>query len=1169
MHPHVTKLLLVTVLAWQSVTPWATAQEGPASAPTARSTSSADGFAAEEPAAGRVERPGLDEGTFREETVYIPYEKLREVFEKEGRGVFLPYEKFQQLWKAAQSHARGAAPLRRPTEALISEIDSVATIGAQVVDVVATLKVEIVADRWVKVPLRLKGAALRSATIGGAPARIVFERAAGYQLLYRSKTKEPERFELQIEYARTYTKTPGQSSVTFAAPQAPINRWRVHVPAAGTAVQVEPMIAVTRAPQADSADDSAAADVLAFVGAAPSVRIAWNPKVEGAAGLAAFATVQAEQEVAISEGSIRTTVRLNYQITRSKLTQLLLEVPADQKVISVIDQNVKRWELEQAEGAQRIKVDLFEPAQGNQSVIVTLEKYSTTAEASYEVTAPLVRALGVGRQQGIVVARLADQLQGEPVRYDGLLQLDQSDLPPKIRRQPWDFAYRYSAVPYELRLRIEKVRPRISVAALLDAALSTDKLDLDWQAVFTIEDAGVFQLRIEVPKGFEVRSIHGQAVGKSQAAAVESYHRVSDDATTWLVNLSKKALGKVGLRVQLQRRIEDPNLLSPTGKTSTLVLPIPRGTAADVVFSQGAVIVRAAENLRVNPAEAKGLRSVSFADAYRTIATSARRTTALRPVLAYSFSQGAAELSVVVERRRPQVTVKELLQAEVDAGVVKYQASFFFGVKYSSVKSLRIDVPTALVAEIRNVNKSFRQATLTPPPDDVPEGYTAWTFSGTDELLGPVAVRLAWQQNVGELEIGKDRDIEIPRLIPMGVDRAEGQIVISKAESIDVQPTGQPSGLRPIDPQNELMPQAKVDQAAMAFEFVGDWQLTIQATRYELAESKLTSIERAVVRVVALSQGELSVQALYRMRSARQRIEIQLPEGAKFDAQPLRINGQPVTPERGSAAAVFAPLLEQDMDKTFLLELRYSVPGSPARLDLPSFPDDPAVQKVYLCGYVPEKLAILGGRGPWSAERGGDHNGFRPVVTRQNDRDLIGWVAEGLVAGANAARTFPTGKSQLLVYSTLRPDPPPDGSLRLVTMDRRLFNGLVLFLVAAMGLPLLRSSLRNQLLLLLLITAVVLLLGVFTPELTRNLLEGIFPVAIVLVVLLWTAGHISRGWSTLRRSAAHWAARTETTAPPAGDRESADSGEVGAELNDQDAQQQTPPEGEGGQDDAS
>ena len=46
------------------------------------------------------------ENVLNEQTIYIPYEKLRKVFEKEGRGVFLPYEKFQELWNAARAASR-------------------------------------------------------------------------------------------------------------------------------------------------------------------------------------------------------------------------------------------------------------------------------------------------------------------------------------------------------------------------------------------------------------------------------------------------------------------------------------------------------------------------------------------------------------------------------------------------------------------------------------------------------------------------------------------------------------------------------------------------------------------------------------------------------------------------------------------------------------------------------------------------------------------------------------------------------------------------------------------------------------------------------------------------------------------------------------------------------
>ena len=153
----------------------------------------------------------------------------------------------------------------------------------------------------------------------------------------------------------------------------------------------------------------------------------------------------------------RSTIKLDYDISRSTLTQLVLEVPADQKVVNVFDRNVKRWNVETEEGKQVIRVELFEATQGKQPLLVELEKFSDATQATYEVSAALVRAVGVGRQQGIVVARLEEGLQGEAVKRTGLLQLDQNDLPKSLSSSSWAFAYRYGAVPYELTLRVEKV----------------------------------------------------------------------------------------------------------------------------------------------------------------------------------------------------------------------------------------------------------------------------------------------------------------------------------------------------------------------------------------------------------------------------------------------------------------------------------------------------------------------------------------------------------------------------------------------------------------------------------------------------------------------------------------------------------------------------------------
>src|SRR3954463_8065353 len=90
--------------------------------------------------------PAAEEKPLRELSIYIPYTKLRALFEKDGRGVFIPYEKFQELLKAAQSAAEKLPEIKPPVGGLISAIDSEATIGRDVVLVKAKLSIEILQE---------------------------------------------------------------------------------------------------------------------------------------------------------------------------------------------------------------------------------------------------------------------------------------------------------------------------------------------------------------------------------------------------------------------------------------------------------------------------------------------------------------------------------------------------------------------------------------------------------------------------------------------------------------------------------------------------------------------------------------------------------------------------------------------------------------------------------------------------------------------------------------------------------------------------------------------------------------------------------------------------------------------------------------------------------------
>ena len=306
--------------------------------------------------------------------------------------------------------------------------------------------------------MRLADAAITSATLDGKPARIVGAPGQDYRLLVEKKGKQPEQIELALEYAKAITRTPGQNSVSFQAPQAPVSRWRVTIPQAGVKVNLHPLIAATEVPGREEARrqgrQAGRRDGRAGLRRrCPTVRIDWTPKAEGATGLAAVASVQAEQQVWINEGVVRTRThaRLRDQPRRVGPTRdrRARRPEGGQRLRRQRAAMVgrARWKDE-----QRITAQLFEPAKNAQQVTVELEKFAGE-KAKDTIDAPVVKAVGVGRQQGVVVVQVAEGLRAEAAKTSGLLQVDAEELPVGLQRAPWAFSYRYATVALRVGAR--------------------------------------------------------------------------------------------------------------------------------------------------------------------------------------------------------------------------------------------------------------------------------------------------------------------------------------------------------------------------------------------------------------------------------------------------------------------------------------------------------------------------------------------------------------------------------------------------------------------------------------------------------------------------------------------------------------------------------------------
>lgn len=1085
------------------------------------------------------------ETPLREQTIYIPYTKLREIFETEKRGVFLPYDKFQELWKAAREKQAVPADVKPPVAVLISEVANEAVVSRDVVKVKAKIKIELLSVGWHDVPLRLADAAITSATIDGKPARILFDKMTGYKLVVERTKDGPQQLELALDYAKTFTKRAGTNTVSFESPQAPVSKWQVRLDEPGVKIDIHPLIAASDVPAADPKQPKS--EILAFVGAAETVRIDWTPRAEGATGLEVLAGVQTEEQVTIDETAIHTRATLLYTISRASLAQLKIDVPATHRVANVFDSNVKRWSVEKPAAdpkadpakpaTQRILVELFEPAKQTQSIVVELEQIAEAAAARTS-TIPVISAVDVARQQGIVVVQVADGLRAEPERRTGLIQLDSGELPSSMTTKRWAFSYRYAAVPFDLALKIEKVQPRITTEMLVEADLQPDKFVLETKARINIEKAGIFTLEFEIPKGFELSDVRGLQVDGVEPLAVDGFRVEGTDRNKVVVNLTRKAIGKMGLQFKLTKPLDDPELKQPMGKEASLALTLPRFAAGTVERTTGSLIVHAPESLRVNPGEAKGLRTVSFQEALQSLTT--LRTPApsnTRPVQAFTFADAPAELTLAVERRKPHVTVRQFLTARVEAGVVKYQAVFHYDILYSPVRSLRIDIPEKIVGAVHNDTTGVRESVVAPPPADLEAGYVAWSLAGESEFLGKVTLTLSWETPLDKLDVGATSTFNLPHLKPKLVDRAWGQIVLMKAEAIDLADSGELKSLRPIDPQQDLMPGASAPGAARAFEFHEDWALAVTATRYKLEELKRTSIERAVVRAVVTRSKQTSVQALYQLRSARQRLALKLPAGATFEPDPVKIDGKSVPLESGSAIGdYFIPLVGQNPDKPLVLELRYTLTDQGTTFDLPVFPEDPAVQQVYLCTYLPEEWAVIRADGPWTDEvywvwgygpwRYTGGHAYRPIPKR-DDGQLVQWVTQGVSVQGNTLDNF-RHDGRLLVFSALHPEAPPTGSLKLVTVHRTLLNSLVLAVILGGGLLLLRTNLATRAGIVGCAVVAFVLLEIFQPMLVLEMVNGIFQ---------WSVGIVLVGWLVIAVVCPRWcktarAAKPGSNPPP-------------------------------------
>ncbi len=245
-------------------------------------------------------------------------------------------------------------------------------------------------------------------------------------------------------------------------PAVGVSNLELEIPERDLAVHVVPQR--TSELRSDSKDVTR---VRAVLGSTNQFTVSWQPKSGGSDKAAGLANVTDAIAVDVGDGVVHTHAVFDYQILRGSLGELVVEVPAAERLLDVQAPGSRDWQTATAGGRQRVTVRLHAPA--TETVRLELHTETPIPEQAFQVGH--VRAVGVARESGILAVRSAEDMGLEYVARESITRIDAADAPSSLRKPGGTF-YKFFTSDHTLLVAASQLKPRIIVESHLSVLLA-------------------------------------------------------------------------------------------------------------------------------------------------------------------------------------------------------------------------------------------------------------------------------------------------------------------------------------------------------------------------------------------------------------------------------------------------------------------------------------------------------------------------------------------------------------------------------------------------------------------------------------------------------------------------------------------------------------------------
>jgi hypothetical protein len=405
-----------------------------------------------------------------------------------GTEATLSWQDFKAL--VDKTYVPPPAPPAPPTDAFLRSAEFGGFLEPGILTLNGTLKLEVLRDGWVRVPLGTQGTVIRFEGQGA----LLNRNGSQLEILARG----PKAYTLEITLAFEAGDHPGENRLALNLPDAPRNLLDLRTAPELRDVEVETGLAY---------DTRSEHIYVSLTGGAFSVKYTLPfRQVEEAAGeeveLEPRVQLAAYQLLNLGEGVISGVLLHDYNVRVAKVSYFDIDLPNDVVIFDCNAAGLESWKILQRDEQRYLRVKLLAPTDGQVRVVLYFEATYDADEG--HVVVPRFAPVETEREAGFV-AIAADGAEVDLQLSGNLLPADASELPADVRAYGGNLigVCKYSGTPDRAEVSVTEHEDATVLTAIIErlnatAALLENGTEATWIDL-TVKNNRKQFLRFTVP----------------------------------------------------------------------------------------------------------------------------------------------------------------------------------------------------------------------------------------------------------------------------------------------------------------------------------------------------------------------------------------------------------------------------------------------------------------------------------------------------------------------------------------------------------------------------------------------------------------------------------------------------------------------------------------------